>query len=56
MGKSKYRVFNIYLNDHDIYLNDDIKMKWNQIDIKLSNTLFNYPSFLKCLNTYNFIL
>ncbi|PKC60938.1 hypothetical protein RhiirA1_467313 [Rhizophagus irregularis] len=58
--RKKHRVINIYLNDFDIYLNDDIKTKLNRyksVNNSLpSNTLFNYPSFLKYLNTYNFIL
>ncbi|CAB4426526.1 unnamed protein product [Rhizophagus irregularis] len=44
----------------DIYFNGDLKTKLNEFKIinnsLPSNTLFNYPKFLKCLNTYNFIL
>ncbi|CAB4426527.1 unnamed protein product [Rhizophagus irregularis] len=50
-----YNFIEIYLHN----LNDDLKMKLNEfkiIDNSLpSNTLFNYPKFLKYLNTHNFI-
>ncbi|PKY16827.1 hypothetical protein RhiirB3_521490 [Rhizophagus irregularis] len=43
----------------DIYLNDDLKTKLNEYEIiedsLPSNTLFDYPSFLKSLNIYKFI-
>ncbi|EXX66835.1 uncharacterized protein OCT59_018987 [Rhizophagus irregularis] len=46
----------IYL--YNLNLNDDLKTELNKYDIdKLlpSNTLFNYPSFIKYLNTQEFI-
>ncbi|EXX60091.1 uncharacterized protein OCT59_019157 [Rhizophagus irregularis] len=50
-----YNFIEIYLHN----LNDDLKTKLNEfkiIDNSLpSNTLFNYPKFLKYLNTHNFI-
>ncbi|PKC65590.1 hypothetical protein RhiirA1_460871 [Rhizophagus irregularis] len=52
-----YNFIDIYLNN----LNDDFKSKLNEYKINNSlplnnnNTLFNYPKFLKYLNTYNFI-
>ena len=47
----------------EIYLNnlndDDLKTKLNEYHINNyllpSNTLFNYPSFIKCLNTFKMI-
>ncbi|RIA91678.1 hypothetical protein C1645_821687 [Glomus cerebriforme] len=49
----KFHYVEIYLH----YLNDDYKGKFDNHKIKInylntSNTLFNYPSFIKCLNTY----
>src|SRR5687767_12519551 len=48
-----YNFIGIYLHN----LNDNLKIKLNNvIDNSLSsNTLFNYPKFLKYLNIYNFI-
>src|SRR6266496_5894829 len=46
-----YHFIEIYLH----YLNDDYKTKLNEYGINNnsfpSNTLFNYPSFIQCLNT-----
>src|SRR5688572_30220791 len=48
--KTNYHVIKIYLHN----LNDDDKAKLNECRIKVnlfpSNILFNYPSFIKCLN------
>src|SRR3954454_972585 len=48
--KINYHVIEIYLYN----LNDDDKAKLNEFGIKdnlfPSNILFNYPSFIKCLN------
>src|SRR6266496_4384280 len=46
-----YNFIKIYLH----YLNDDYKTKFNECgisnDLFPSNTLFNYPSFIQCLDT-----
>jgi hypothetical protein len=45
-----YHFIGIYLHN----LNDDYKKKLNEYEINYlfpSNTLFNYPSFIQCLNT-----
>ncbi|RIA91676.1 hypothetical protein C1645_821686 [Glomus cerebriforme] len=52
----KFHYVEIYLH----YLNDYDKAKFNNHEIKInyfhtSNTLFNYPSFIKCLNTYEIV-
>ncbi|PKC59785.1 hypothetical protein RhiirA1_468955 [Rhizophagus irregularis] len=57
--------FSIYVKNHNfigIYLhniNDDLKTKFNKYKVinnsLPSSTLFNYPKFLKYLNTYEFI-
>ncbi|RIA91679.1 hypothetical protein C1645_821688 [Glomus cerebriforme] len=52
----KFHYIEIYLH----YLNDYDKAKFNNHEIKInflntSNTLFNYPSFIKCLNTYEIV-
>ncbi|CAB5199755.1 unnamed protein product [Rhizophagus irregularis] len=57
--------FSIYVKNHNfigIYLhniNDDLKTKFNKYKVinnsLPSRTLFNYPKFLKYLNTYGFI-
>ncbi|CAB4431345.1 unnamed protein product [Rhizophagus irregularis] len=53
--KKNSNLIKIYLYD----LNDDLKTKLNQYEINYisltSNTLFNYPSFLKYLNTFNMV-
>ncbi|RIA80994.1 hypothetical protein C1645_837727 [Glomus cerebriforme] len=51
-----FHFIEIYLH----YLNDDDKTKFNNHEIKIndfysSDTLFNYPSFIKCLSTYEIV-
>ncbi|GES79249.1 hypothetical protein GLOIN_2v1879318 [Rhizophagus clarus] len=50
-----YNIFEIVLQN----LNEDDKVKLNDFGINndtfTSNTLFNYPSFIKCLDTYTFV-
>ncbi|CAB4426609.1 unnamed protein product [Rhizophagus irregularis] len=57
--------FSIYAKNHNyieiylLYINDDLKTKFYKYKVinnsLTSSTLFNYPSFLKYLNTYEFI-
>ncbi|RGB41335.1 hypothetical protein C1646_795086 [Rhizophagus diaphanus] len=48
-----YRFIEIYLHN----LSDDVKTRLNEYKIHngifLSNTLFNYPKFIQCLDTHN---
>ncbi|EXX70697.1 hypothetical protein RirG_085150 [Rhizophagus irregularis DAOM 197198w] len=56
ISTGNYNFIEIYL--YNLNLNDDLKTELNKYDIdKLlpSNTLFNYPSFIKYLNTQDFI-